>query len=152
VNDTTPATAVATVFAPVNPPAGPRPVIAWEHGGTGVLQKCMPSLFSAPRIPALDRIVRAGWVIVATDYFIRQLTCSSIMIWRLFTSWAKQLRRPISRGAAVRVFGNVVNQKPRQSGHRSVPESRRRAIRLAQGPVLSCEELGSCVGDYGTIG
>jgi hypothetical protein len=68
VNDTTPATAVATVFASVNPPAGPRPVITWEHSTTGVLQKCMPSLFSAPRIPALDRIVKEGWVIVATDY------------------------------------------------------------------------------------
>src|SRR5438105_6672472 len=31
VNDSTPATAVATVFAPTDPPAGPRPVIAWEH-------------------------------------------------------------------------------------------------------------------------
>jgi len=35
-----------------------------------LLQKCMPSLVSAPTlgIPALDRIVKAGWVIVATDY------------------------------------------------------------------------------------
>ena len=70
VNDDTPATAVATVFAPINAPAGPRPVITWEHGTTGVLQKCMPSLVSVPTlgIPALDRIVKAGWVIVATDY------------------------------------------------------------------------------------
>jgi pimeloyl-ACP methyl ester carboxylesterase len=70
INDTTSATAVATVFAPVNPPEGPRPVITWEHGTTGVLQKCMPSLVSAPTsgIPALDRVVSAGWVIVATDY------------------------------------------------------------------------------------
>src|SRR5262245_14881142 len=70
VNDTTPATAVATVFAPINMPAGPRPVITWEHGTTGVMQKCMPSLVSVPTagIPAIDRIVAAGWVIVATDY------------------------------------------------------------------------------------
>jgi pimeloyl-ACP methyl ester carboxylesterase len=70
VNDTTRATAVATVFAPVDPPAGPRPLIAWTHGTTGLQQKCMPSLLSAPilGIPALDRIVRAGWIIVATDY------------------------------------------------------------------------------------
>jgi fermentation-respiration switch protein FrsA (DUF1100 family) len=70
VNDTTRATAVATVFAPVDPPAGPRPLITWEHGTTGLQQRCMPSLISAPAlgIPALDRIVRAGWVIVATDY------------------------------------------------------------------------------------
>ncbi|RZN13424.1 hypothetical protein CWO90_45050 [Bradyrhizobium sp. Leo121] len=70
VNDTTRATAVATVFAPIDPPAGPRPVITWEHGTIGMQQKCMPSLLSAPAvgIPVLDRIVRAGWVIVATDY------------------------------------------------------------------------------------
>jgi acetyl esterase/lipase len=70
VDDSTPATAVATVFAPTDPPAGPRPVIAWEHGTTGLLQKCMPSLWSAPiaGIPARDRIVAAGWVAIATDY------------------------------------------------------------------------------------
>ena len=48
VDDRTPATAVATVFAPRTLPAGPRPVITWEHGTTGVLQKCRPSLASAP--------------------------------------------------------------------------------------------------------
>ena len=70
VSDSSPATAVATVFAPLNLPTGPRPVIAWEHGTTGLLQKCMPSLASVPTqgIPALDRIVGEGWVIVATDY------------------------------------------------------------------------------------
>ncbi len=70
VNDSTPATAVAIVFAPSDPPAGPRPVIAWEHGTTGLLQKCMPSLLSASTkgIPERDRIVMAGWVVVATDY------------------------------------------------------------------------------------
>src|SRR4249919_185017 len=70
VDDSTPATAVATVFAPTDPPAGPRPVIAWEHGTTGLLQKCMPSLLSASTkgIPERDRIVRAGWVAIATDY------------------------------------------------------------------------------------
>src|SRR6476620_9289658 len=70
VDDSTPATAVATVFAPTAPPTSPRPVIAWEHGTTGLLQKCMPSLFSAPSagIPGRDRIVLAGWVVVETDY------------------------------------------------------------------------------------
>jgi pimeloyl-ACP methyl ester carboxylesterase len=70
VDDQTPATAVATVFAPAHLPAGPRPVIVWEHGTTGLLQKCMPSLVSAPTegIPARDRITAAGWVVVATDY------------------------------------------------------------------------------------
>jgi pimeloyl-ACP methyl ester carboxylesterase len=70
VDDSTPATAVATVFAPTDPPAGPRPVIAWEHATTGLLQKCMPSLLSTPTkgIPWRDRIVIGGWVVVATDY------------------------------------------------------------------------------------
>jgi pimeloyl-ACP methyl ester carboxylesterase len=70
INDTTPATAVATVFAPVDPPAGARPVITWEHGTTGLVQKCMPSLASVPTrgIPALDQVVTSGWVVVATDY------------------------------------------------------------------------------------
>src|SRR5438128_3135635 len=69
-DDSTPATAVATVLATTDPPAGPRPVIAWDHGTTGLLQKCMPSLLSAPTkgIPERDRIVMAGWVVIATDY------------------------------------------------------------------------------------
>jgi hypothetical protein len=70
VDDSTPATAVATVFAPTDPPAGPRPVIAWEHATTGLLQKCMPSLLSTPTkgIPWRDRMVMTGWVVIATDY------------------------------------------------------------------------------------
>jgi pimeloyl-ACP methyl ester carboxylesterase len=70
VDDNTAATAVATVFAPIELPAGLRPVLAWEHGTTGLLQKCMPSLLSVPTagIPGRDRIVTAGWVVVATDY------------------------------------------------------------------------------------
>ena len=70
VDDTTRATAAATVFAPISLPEGPRPVITWEHGTTGLLQKCMPSLASAPTagIPAQDLIVSAGWVVIATDY------------------------------------------------------------------------------------
>jgi len=70
VDDNTPATAVATVFASTDPPAGPRPVIAWEHATTGLLQKCMPSLLSTPTkgIPWRNQIVMAGWVVVASDY------------------------------------------------------------------------------------
>jgi pimeloyl-ACP methyl ester carboxylesterase len=70
VDDNTPATAVATVFAPTDPPAGPCPVIAWEHATTGLLQKCMPSLLSMTTkgVPWCNRIVMAGWVVVATDY------------------------------------------------------------------------------------
>src|SRR5258705_2906390 len=63
VDDSTPATAVATVFAPTEPPAGPRPVITWEHATTGLLQKCMPSLLSVPTkgVPERDRMVMEGW-------------------------------------------------------------------------------------------
>ena len=70
IDDKTPATAVATVFAPTDPPAGPCPVIAWEHATTGLLQKCMPSLLSMTTkgVPWCNRIVMAGWVVVATDY------------------------------------------------------------------------------------
>jgi pimeloyl-ACP methyl ester carboxylesterase len=70
VDDNTPATAVATVFAPTDPSAQPRPVIAWQHATTGLLQKCMPSLLSASTkgIPERNRIVMAGWAVVATDY------------------------------------------------------------------------------------
>jgi pimeloyl-ACP methyl ester carboxylesterase len=70
VDDRTPATAAATVFAPIEASTGAHPVIAWAHGTTGLLQKCMPSLVSVPTrgIPALDDVSKAGWVIVATDY------------------------------------------------------------------------------------
>ncbi|HEU5075319.1 MAG TPA: lipase family protein [Polyangiaceae bacterium] len=70
IDDRTPATAVATVFASTELPAGPRPVITWAHGTTGLVQACMPSLVSVPSegIPARDRIVQLGWVVVATDY------------------------------------------------------------------------------------
>jgi pimeloyl-ACP methyl ester carboxylesterase len=70
VDDNTPATAVAIVFAPTDSSTGPRPVIAWEHATTGLLQKCMPSLLSAASkgIPEHNRIVMAGWAVVATDY------------------------------------------------------------------------------------
>ena len=37
VDDNTPATAVAIVFAPTHSSVRPRPVIAWEHGTTGQL-------------------------------------------------------------------------------------------------------------------
>jgi alpha-beta hydrolase superfamily lysophospholipase len=68
--DDAPAVGVATVLAPTDPPPGPRPVITWEHGTVGILQKCMPSLVSAPfeGVPALDQVVAEGWVLVAADY------------------------------------------------------------------------------------
>ena len=64
------ASSVATVLAPTNPPAGPRPVIMFVHGTVGLTQACMPSLSTQPfsGIPTLDRAIGAGWIIVATDF------------------------------------------------------------------------------------
>jgi len=70
VDDRTPAIAVAIVVAPVEAGEAPRPVLIWNHGTTGLLQKCMPSLASAPLsgAPALEGVAARGWVVVATDY------------------------------------------------------------------------------------
>ena len=83
VDDNTPATAVATVFAPTDPPIGPRPVIAWEHATTGLLQKCMPpSLLSMSTkgIPWCSRIVMAGWVVADRLLFRREGWPTSLLI------------------------------------------------------------------------
>lgn len=68
--DGAPATAVATVLAPEQPPRQPSPVILWQHGTVGIKQKCMPSTITSPfeGVPGLDEVVQKGWVVVATDY------------------------------------------------------------------------------------
>jgi hypothetical protein len=60
----------ALVVAGTRPPPGPRPVLAWAHGTTGVVSGCAPSLTdqAITRVPALDRLLARGWVVVATDY------------------------------------------------------------------------------------
>jgi uncharacterized membrane protein HdeD (DUF308 family) len=67
-----PAVASALVIASDHLPAGPRPVIAWAHGTTGVASQCAPTLlpsrWNADVIPGVDQVLRRGWVIVATDY------------------------------------------------------------------------------------
>lgn len=67
-----PAVASALVIVPKDPPAGPRPVIVWNHGTTGVAQGCAPSLRDASAtkwsIPALEQALKAGWVVVASDF------------------------------------------------------------------------------------
>lgn len=67
-----PAVASAIVVAPAHPPAGPRPVIAWTHGTTGVAEGCAPSLLTRPfesgALFVLPQILAQGWVLVATDY------------------------------------------------------------------------------------
>ena len=68
--DDAPIRVSAVVVAPARPAEGPRPVIAWAHGTTGVAYECAPSLAGQPLfgVPALDAVLDEGWVIVATDY------------------------------------------------------------------------------------
>jgi pimeloyl-ACP methyl ester carboxylesterase len=58
------------VVAAEDRPAGPRPVVAWAHGTTGIRPGCAPSLLRNPfaYVPSFERVVDEGWVWVATDY------------------------------------------------------------------------------------
>ncbi|MBV9002141.1 MAG: alpha/beta fold hydrolase, partial [Solirubrobacterales bacterium] len=71
-DESIPAVASGLVIASDRLPAGPRPVIAWAHGTTGVASQCAPTLlpsrWNADVIPGIDRVLGRGWVIVATDY------------------------------------------------------------------------------------
>jgi acetyl esterase/lipase len=61
----------ALLVVPDGPaPAGGRSVVAWAHPTTGVVPDCAPSLQPNWRktIPGLDLLVKAGVVVVATDY------------------------------------------------------------------------------------
>jgi acetyl esterase/lipase len=67
------AVASAIVLAPAILPDGPRPVIAWTHGTTGVMPGCAPSVLPPPfpfdaTVPALEHVIAQGWILVATDY------------------------------------------------------------------------------------
>ena len=50
--------------------AGPRRVIAWEHGLIGISKRCAPSagMTNFTTIPELNDAVRRGYVVVAPDY------------------------------------------------------------------------------------
>jgi uncharacterized membrane protein HdeD (DUF308 family) len=67
-----PALSSGIVVASDHLPPGPRPVIAWAHGTTGVASNCAPSLLPSRWdrnvIPGLDRLIGRGWVLVASDY------------------------------------------------------------------------------------
>lgn len=60
------------VLAPKELPEGPRPLIAWAHGTTGIARDCAPSLLpdalAAGAAPAVTQVVTMGAVMVATDY------------------------------------------------------------------------------------
>ncbi len=70
--DGVPAVASALIAAPLEAAPGPRPVIAWSHGTTGVAESCAPSLLptgiesGSPN--AIDQVLANGWVMVSTDY------------------------------------------------------------------------------------
>ncbi len=65
-----PSTVTGMVVAPRVRAAGPRRVIAWAHGTTGVIERCAPSLYPdfAAITPALAEMVGRGYVVVAPDY------------------------------------------------------------------------------------
>ena len=67
-----PAVASGLVIAAGGLRPGPRPVIAWAHGTTGVASPCAPTLLPSRWndhvIPGIDQALARGWVIVATDY------------------------------------------------------------------------------------
>jgi predicted esterase len=69
-DDHTPAVASALVLAADQHPPGPRPVIAWAHGATGIARECAPSLLddALTSVPGLAEVLGHGWVVVATDY------------------------------------------------------------------------------------
>ena len=63
------AVASALVISPIDPPSGPRPVISWNWGTTGVARGCAPSLMDSTAtrwaIPAVEQALARGWVVVA---------------------------------------------------------------------------------------
>lgn len=67
-----PALATALVISRKSPPSGPRPVVAWAHGTTGIASSCAPSapesIYRFAAIPGAANALAEGWVIVATDY------------------------------------------------------------------------------------
>nr|WP_244960745.1 lipase family protein [Pseudoclavibacter chungangensis] len=68
-----PALASAVVAYPTAAPTdGERPVLAWQHGTTGVARSCAPSVgadaLTELAIPGISRAIERGWAVVATDY------------------------------------------------------------------------------------
>ena len=50
-------------------PQRPRPVLAWAHGTSGVVEKCAPTLLNFFGVtPGLTESIRRGYVVVAPDY------------------------------------------------------------------------------------
>jgi alpha-beta hydrolase superfamily lysophospholipase len=74
--DNSPAIASAIVVAPEQRRSGAYPVIAWAHGGTGIVPGCAPSVMAHPFGDAgsggawalLPKLLAENWVFVGTDY------------------------------------------------------------------------------------
>ena len=68
--DNSSAVGSAVVIASRRTVSGPRPVIAWAHGTTGIMPGCAPSVMANPfaNVPGIDQLVGEDWVYVATDY------------------------------------------------------------------------------------
>ncbi|GLS43113.1 alpha/beta fold hydrolase [Methylobacterium brachythecii] len=59
------------IIVPAGPaPAGGRPVVAWAHPTTGVVDKCAPSLARVlyRSIQGLSDLLERGYIVAATDY------------------------------------------------------------------------------------
>lgn len=69
-HDGSPAVASAVVVVSRSSQDGPRRLITWTHGTTGIVPGCAPSLLDEPfaNVPALRQAIDKGWVFVATDY------------------------------------------------------------------------------------
>jgi acetyl esterase/lipase len=50
------------------PPAHGWPIISWAHGTTGSADRCAPSKDGAATVDGLNAMLRAGYVVAATDY------------------------------------------------------------------------------------
>ncbi|MGO2660246.1 lipase family protein [Mycetocola reblochoni] len=66
------ALASAVVAYPSAAAVAPRPVLAWQHGTTGVARSCGPSVgtdaLTEEAVPGIGRAIARGWAVVATDY------------------------------------------------------------------------------------
>jgi fermentation-respiration switch protein FrsA (DUF1100 family) len=61
----------SVVVAPDGPvPKRGRVIVSWAHGTTGLADECAPSkdANAARQLPWIDELVRAGYVVAATDY------------------------------------------------------------------------------------
>jgi uncharacterized membrane protein HdeD (DUF308 family)/pimeloyl-ACP methyl ester carboxylesterase len=60
------------VVVPAGAPSGSLPALLWEHGTTGVAQKCAPSALAAPFTAGAmfvsAEVLAHGWALVAPDY------------------------------------------------------------------------------------